>query len=731
MATLVLGGLGSLVGGPLGGAVGALLGRQVDSAIIGTPSREGPRLKDLAVSTSSYGQPIARHFGRVRTPGTIIWSTDLVEVSETSGGKGKPKTTQYSYSISFAVAVSSRPIDDIGRIWADGNLLRGAAGDLKTGGSLRIYRGLADQLPDPLMAAALGARCPAYRGCAYVVFEDLQLADFGNRIPALSFEVFAGAGRETVGAMVAEIDHASGGADIPALEGFTQEGGTLAQVLSLVDRLKPLDISARGGALLVKSAAHPSPTEAPLLSSAARWTDGEFGRDDGVARARQDAARAALAALRYYDPARDYQPGLQRSDGPAAPSGRQAQLEFPGVMSADNARGLLRETRTRESAAQESLSWRVAELDPAIGPGAIVRAPGMAGLWRVMSWEWREGGIELQLVRSLDLASAPLPTDPGTGWLPRDLTAQSTRLRVFEVPWDGIGAADEMRAYAALGAPAGPWSGATLYAQQGVALEPIGTSSPRRALSGVLTAPLAPGQSIRLERQGSVELKLDDTQAELASVTVEALARGANRLLVGEEILQFANAEPRGAGEWRLTDLLRGRGGTEDRAQVVRPAQTPVTLLDDRLMALGPAALVKSSGGTFAAIGLADAEPVTAVLENSGASRRPPFPCHPGMAVGADGDLLLSWARRARGGWAWLDSVEQPLVEQVEAYDMGIGNPVAPSVVMAVAETRLHIPATIFSDWQNAFGGQPLWVRQRGSFSNSAPLLLGSIPLPN
>ena len=50
------------------------------------------------------------------------------------GGKGKPKVTTYSYTASFAVALASRPIAGIGRIWADGNLLRGAAGDLKTGG---------------------------------------------------------------------------------------------------------------------------------------------------------------------------------------------------------------------------------------------------------------------------------------------------------------------------------------------------------------------------------------------------------------------------------------------------------------------------------------------------------------------------------------------------------------------------------------------------------------------
>ena len=59
MATLVLGTIGTLVGGPLGGAIGSILGRGLDAAIIGSPAREGPRLNVLAVSTASYRLPLA------------------------------------------------------------------------------------------------------------------------------------------------------------------------------------------------------------------------------------------------------------------------------------------------------------------------------------------------------------------------------------------------------------------------------------------------------------------------------------------------------------------------------------------------------------------------------------------------------------------------------------------------------------------------------------------------
>ena len=72
MATLVFSALGTALGGPLGGVLGALVGRQVDAAVFPAPGREGPRLRELAVTTSSYGDPIARHFGRVRAGGAVM-----------------------------------------------------------------------------------------------------------------------------------------------------------------------------------------------------------------------------------------------------------------------------------------------------------------------------------------------------------------------------------------------------------------------------------------------------------------------------------------------------------------------------------------------------------------------------------------------------------------------------------------------------------------------------------
>src|SRR3954454_6396407 len=114
MATLVFSTIGTALGGPLGGAIGALIGQAIDQELLG-PSTRGPRLGDLSVQTSAYGTQIPRVYGSMRVAGSVIWATDLTESSATTGAKGQPDTT-YSYSVSLAVALSSRPLRSIKRI---------------------------------------------------------------------------------------------------------------------------------------------------------------------------------------------------------------------------------------------------------------------------------------------------------------------------------------------------------------------------------------------------------------------------------------------------------------------------------------------------------------------------------------------------------------------------------------------------------------------------------------
>ena len=207
MATLVLGAVGSAIGGSIGGGIlgisaatiggfiGSTMGGMVDSWIVSSlaPAQriEGARLDSLAVTSATEGAVIPRLYGRMRMGGNIIWATDFREEANTSsqgGGKGsgpKVTTTEYLYYASFAVALCEGPITGIGRVWADGKVM-----DM-SGVTWRWYPGDEVQTPDPFISAKMGAAStPAYRGTAYVVFEELDLSAFGNRLPQISFEVF-------------------------------------------------------------------------------------------------------------------------------------------------------------------------------------------------------------------------------------------------------------------------------------------------------------------------------------------------------------------------------------------------------------------------------------------------------------------------------------------------------------------------------------------------------------
>ena len=196
MTSLVLGSVGAVVGGLTGGVMGAQIGWLVGSLIgnlIDPPKVEGPRRSDLKLQVSEYGKPIPRVFGTGRLAGNVIDQTDLQEHKETSGGKGGPRVTTYTYSASFAISLCVGPIVGIYRIWADGRLIWSQVSGEEM--PCTLYLGTETQEPDPTFEAIHGVgEVPAYRGTAYVVFADYMLTDFGDRIPALEFEVFTEGG---------------------------------------------------------------------------------------------------------------------------------------------------------------------------------------------------------------------------------------------------------------------------------------------------------------------------------------------------------------------------------------------------------------------------------------------------------------------------------------------------------------------------------------------------------
>ncbi|MFT4027600.1 MAG: phage tail protein [Novosphingobium sp.] len=731
MATLLFTALGSVLGGPLGGALGALAGRQIDALISPAPTREGPRLKELAVTTSSYGSAIAAHYGRMRVAGSIIWSTDLVEHRQKEGGgKGKPSTVTYSYTVSFAVALSSREVLSIGRVWADGNLLRGQAGDLKVGGTMRLHSGGYDQLPDPLIESAeTPGQCPAFRGLAYAVFEDLQLEEFGNRIPALTFEILADTGELDLARLFAgRLDDVDARVALPGLAGLSCEG-PLSEVLAQLDPVFPLDCDAAAGALTI---ARERLQAAPiaLAEAAVATADDDFGGAAGFTRRRGGPGAGQPGLLRYYDVDRDFQPGVQRAPGRPGPGAEPRSIELPAALAAADARRLIAGAAKRAGLARESLSWRTSEVDPAVAPGAVVTVPGHPGRWRVDDWEWRDKGVELTLVRLPPAALAaadPAGGDSGRANPPADHLPAPTAIAAFELPWDGLGSGDAPALFAAASSAGAGWKGAMLHVDRGDGqLVPLGPTGRSRATIGTAATALPPASHALADRGSAVTVELLAPDMLLIGATARQLAQGANRALIGAEVVQFGTAAPLGAGRWRLERLLRGRGGTE-AAIPLHAAGERFILLDGTPVALDPGIVGTSPAAQIAALGLGDAAPATSEIAGRGATLRPLCPVHPRSAA-AGGGLRLAWARRARGAWLWPDGVDAPLHEQSEAYEVGYGPVEAPIARWTVTAPELVLSAATVASLALALPGGTFQVRQVGSYALSDPLRLITLP---
>lgn len=208
MAQLVVGAAGAVVGyfASGGNPMGAYYGYAIASTLYAVtrpgPHSEGPRLQDLKVTGTEYGQTIPYVFGHPRVPVQIVWSSDKREVANTTtqGKGGGPSYTEYSYEVDLLCILSDNEIAGGARVWDNGKLIYTQRGDASEDSitssqttdrwrRITFYSGAPDQLPDPTYEAAVGVGiAPAYRGRGTVFIEGLQLGTSGQ-LPILTIEV--------------------------------------------------------------------------------------------------------------------------------------------------------------------------------------------------------------------------------------------------------------------------------------------------------------------------------------------------------------------------------------------------------------------------------------------------------------------------------------------------------------------------------------------------------------
>ena len=652
MATLVLTTLGTALGGPIGGALGSIVGQSIDQNLFGPPARRGPRLDDLRIQTSSYGTPIARIYGRMRVAGTVVWATDLVEEEVVSGGgKGSPGAITYAYSASFAVALSSRPAQSIGRIWADGKLLRGADGTFKSKVTHRFYPGSEQQPVDPLIASIEGADgSPAFRGLALAVFEDMALADYGNRVPSLTFELIADDAPPRVSALISDISRGlvEEADRAETLVGFAALGNDQR---SAVEPLVGLwgGVYHDDGSRLRAS----EPDEAILQIGDARHAGCVVEGDRAVPRvAREQEAADALPAVLtvdYHDPQRDFQAGQMRASFAGGRS--QRRIDSAAALDADAAKSLASDALARRWAGRDRVTLRLSPAYLEIRPGQPVRVADLPGLYRVESVTI-DGLVVVIEARRIHQGGSALPADPGRGNLDRDLATGGSIPMLVELPWSGLADVAPFGVVLAVGCNGRFRPTAVAIEANGQPLTSLRVD--RAAITGVATTALPPGPSAVIDRVNSVDVALSNSASLLYHADADALAMGANMMLIGNELVQFGRAVPTGGGTYRLSELVRGARGTE-WARTTHAISEKVVLIEPaslNAIAMDPAML--GAEVVARAYGVADdaADPPIATLVANGEGLRPLSPCHIDVIVDA-ATYVLSWVARRRAiGWS-------------------------------------------------------------------------------
>ena len=301
-----------------------------------------------------------------------------------------------------------------------------------------------------------------------------------------------------------------------------------------------------------------------------------------------------------------------------------------------------------------------------------------------------------------------------------DVVASPTTFALIDVPNLTSPQATGPVLSIAAASPNGGWNACPLSVS--VAGQALATqTAAAKSLLGRTSSVLANADSHLIDLANSVDVELIDPQQWMISCDDDALADGTNLAIIGNELVQFGRATALGNGRFRLSRLLRGRGGTEWATATHLPDELFCLLAGSSLRSVSIPPWARGS-----VISVADRNGSSASLNFAGESVRPLQPVNLSASFGTDGSLSLCWTRRSRNGFAWLDEVDVPVGESREQYLV--------SIIGAAADLEVsagQASAIVAAGDLAPLGSGPatVEVRQVGDWAASRPTQL-TINLP-
>jgi len=596
IATIVLGAVGAVAGFYTGGPGGALKGFQIGVAVgslvdqMTQPGQhqEVGRLTDLRVSGSSYGAFLTQSWGATRKPGNIIWSTSLVQHSNTQhqgggSGGGGASTTTYSYTVSCAVSlgraagIAPNRHHRITRIWANDTVVYDAASGTSPV-TPRVYDG-SQAAADTLILADKGAS-PAYTGQAYVVFQDFDLTNYGNQIPNFSFETATDP--VTVGSIVSDVAQQVGllAADLDVsaatdpVTGFmidSRQGGADALRSLLAAYL--YDLTEVDGVLrLVKRGGAPAAAVkvADLGAAIVPGGGSQAPSSRMTEKRKQESELPSRVDMTYYSTAAHFQQVTQSAVKFTARVYNAVSLSVPLSLDDTAARQMSERQLYTAWIERETFSLSVPFSYILYAPADVLLLPvGSAGALKRVRITDYQIGLPGQVILSCTLDDSAIVTQgtlaspPGTP----PVAAQAivpTAFTAWSLPQPLRPADAGVPGFYVAGCGGPGWrAGAIYYSPDSGATWLPGGALPGPSVIGATASALAnaPAGS-GFDNVSTVGISLVNGGQVASTSDAVLTGSGANAALVGKEVLQFGTATLTGAGVYTLSHLRRSQLGS-------------------------------------------------------------------------------------------------------------------------------------------------------------------------
>lgn len=618
--------------------------------------------------------------------------------------------------------------------------------------SIEIYAGGTSQTPSPTIESFEGAgTVPGWPGYAYVVVKQLYLGEFGNSIPQLQF-IWNPGTTGTAGAMIQSIVARSAAptafqnalnisdADVD-VRGYTLQGSTeLHQAIQPLMVTGDLLAQTSGAGLRFFRRKNATIIDVDPEDLATHSVGTEQMRRPVEVVGGSEVRRPDTAIVRYIDRQARYQNGAQREranvggteNAPITVNLAGIVLENAGAEARQIARRILYAGYVNGKRIRLSLPMRyigVQESDVLRIPVGDSIADGVVyyvlidrvdrGATFVLEVE---GNLEISAVLDqtavADLPAGtdvdfdpetdpivPVVVDPVAG-VPVPVPGPGTGVPTPSGPGPGSVTGGGFR-------PAGAGTGSSA---EGAAFPGAGVHGKRaledddefrllgtiesEAYGGYAATALAGGVS-PLYRDYTSTVDIQFFHGSVASTDTEGLLRGNNTILVGKEVVSFQTATMVSEGRWRLSDLLRGRLGTEQfiGSHAVNETALVLTGPGVRIFPIPTTWIGETCEFRFVPSGLGVGDVTGIEVDVDYAGLRPLSPSHLVSNRDTSNNVTLSWFRRSRAISRPFGSTgSSPVTEIVEQYEVDIiddsTGDVLGTYLTGVGETTLDLTST-------------------------------------